>query len=611
MGSFFSMQSGRKFNGWWVSALICSVLAVQSFAQSDGQELRKVVATGAGMNEDQALKNAFTIAVQQVVGTIVDTETIVREDDTIRERILSASNGFIKSYKLIRQWQQDGLHQCSIEALVQIQQLKERLAEANISTFPASGPDLTAHDYTDKKRQADTSAILAKLINDLPNRVLGVQAHGDTVPIDSKQEGITRLKIPIIVFVDQKAYVQETAQLTTTLDKLALQRISGSIKLLRANSKYRDQGESLRTPAEQLLPNDQFNEGDNSLEGQSAKKAIDGLLQEAKQKLGTVPETPGVITLMSGVSATGSTKLSFYAMNKSTLGSLDATSPCRIVVTVALADADGAELDSSEHPFEPEDRNGQASPFVFEKGNKYRNFDGLDVRISPGLRTETGGSFLQISTSWTGDVFADIETEMLPRLKSVKLSVKWSGPNSGKTDASQRTEKRAKEHLELGNAPSPQPSSTPREERNAKSETEDPPASTESQFAASPDSTPQSVEVRSAEPVTPPPTPEAVETPDRRTLKGERYPQTRQHLLTMDDVKGMSNEQMRYAINEVYARYGATFPNVPDIQRQFQKFEWYHPKPRLTFEEVDRLMSDTERQNVKFLAQCRELKRSK
>jgi hypothetical protein len=30
-------------------------------------------------------------------------------------------------------------------------------------------------------------------------------------------------------------------------------------------------------------------------------------------------------------------------------------------------------------------------------------------------------------TSWTGDVYADIETEMVPRLKSVKVSVKWSG----------------------------------------------------------------------------------------------------------------------------------------------------------------------------------------
>jgi hypothetical protein len=73
----------------------------------------------------------------------------------------------------------------------------------------------------------------------------------------------------------------------------------------------------------------------------------------------------------------------------------------------------------------------------------------------------------------------------------------------------------------------------------------------------------------------------------------------------------MSINQMRYAINEAYARYGVTFPNTPDIQRQFQKFEWYHPNPGLTFEQVSRLMSDTERQNVKFLAQCRELKGSK
>jgi hypothetical protein len=81
-----------------ISAIICSVLIVQTFAQSEDQELRKVVATGAGMNEDQALGNAFTIAVQQAVGTIVDTETIVREDDTIREQILSASENLSKSF---------------------------------------------------------------------------------------------------------------------------------------------------------------------------------------------------------------------------------------------------------------------------------------------------------------------------------------------------------------------------------------------------------------------------------------------------------------------------------------------------------------------------------
>ena len=394
------MPSELKFNRW-VFAAVYAFLAVQSLAQSETQEFRKVVATGAGVDADGALKNAFKVAVEEAVGTLVDTETIVRENDTIQEKILSASNGFIKSYKVIRQWQQDGLHQCSIEALVEIRELKQRLAAANISTLAVSGANLAARVQTETAGQADTAAMLAKLINDFPNRVLRVQAHGEPVPIASKQEGITRLKIPIIVFVDQKAYTQETAQLITTLDKLALQKVSGTIKLLRANSKYRDDGESLRTPAEYLLPNDQFIGGDTSLEGQSAKEAINALRMEAQQRLGTLPETPGVITLMSGVAATGSSRLSFYAMNKSTLGSLDAAAPCRIVVTVGLADADGAELDSTEHSFEPEDRNRRAIGFVFEKRNKYTNLDGLDVRISPGL--ESDGDGLQISTSWTGD----------------------------------------------------------------------------------------------------------------------------------------------------------------------------------------------------------------
>jgi hypothetical protein len=430
MESYFSMQSGRKFNRWWVSALICSVLAVQSFAQSDSQELRKVVATGAGMNEDQALKNAFTIAVQQVVGTIVDTETIVREDDTIRERILSASNGFIKSYNVIRQWQQDGLHQCSIEALVQIRQLKERLAEANISTFPASGADLAARDYTDKKGQADTSAILAKRINDFPNRVLRVQAHGEPVPIPSKQDGVTRLKIPIIVFVDQKAYAQEIAELTTTLDKLALQRVTGNLKLGKREQANDPLRRGLRTSSGvRLLPNDEFFA--RSSGGQEfSTDAFYELKREAKQKFGTLPETPSVITLLSGFSATGTTRLSLYAMNKSALGSLDAAFPCRIVVTVGLADASGAQLDFIEHSFEPLDQNGMGNAFVFEENIPIRTLPDCDVWISPGMRTNGGGWDLVISTSWTGDVYADVETERLPRLKRIKLSVKWSGPNS-------------------------------------------------------------------------------------------------------------------------------------------------------------------------------------
>jgi hypothetical protein len=94
-------------------------------------------------------------------------------------------------------------------------------------------------------------------------------------------------------------------------------------------------------------------------------------------------------------------------------------------------------------------------------------------------------------------------------------------------------------------------------------------------------------------------------------LEGERYPQTRLRLLTPDDVKGMSVPQLRYALNEVYARYGACFPKNPEIQQQFQKFSWYHPNPSITFSDIDQSMSETEKENVKLLGEYRNARHSR
>lgn len=92
---------------------------------------------------------------------------------------------------------------------------------------------------------------------------------------------------------------------------------------------------------------------------------------------------------------------------------------------------------------------------------------------------------------------------------------------------------------------------------------------------------------------------------------GERYPQTRFRLLTADDLQGKSLTDLRYEINEVYARHGASFSNTPDIQQQFQKFSWYHPDPSISLSDIDWSMSDIEKQNIKLLAQYRDMLQSK
>src|ERR1700721_3602386 len=56
-----------------------------------------VVAEGIGKDEKEALKAAFRDAVGRVVGTLVDAETLVKNDPVISEKILEFSGGFDKT----------------------------------------------------------------------------------------------------------------------------------------------------------------------------------------------------------------------------------------------------------------------------------------------------------------------------------------------------------------------------------------------------------------------------------------------------------------------------------------------------------------------------------
>ena len=45
----------------------------------------EVVASGVGLDPDKALKDALMNAVQQVVGAIVDAETLIKNDDIVKD----------------------------------------------------------------------------------------------------------------------------------------------------------------------------------------------------------------------------------------------------------------------------------------------------------------------------------------------------------------------------------------------------------------------------------------------------------------------------------------------------------------------------------------------
>ncbi len=94
--------------------------------------------------------------------------------------------------------------------------------------------------------------------------------------------------------------------------------------------------------------------------------------------------------------------------------------------------------------------------------------------------------------------------------------------------------------------------------------------------------------------------------PPQKDFAGETYPETRSIRLTHADASRLSNDQIRHAINEMFARHGADF-GKETIKNQFRRFPWYTPRSGVSFEQIEsRDFSDIERTNLKLLGSVRD-----
>jgi serine/threonine protein kinase len=88
--------------------------------------------------------------------------------------------------------------------------------------------------------------------------------------------------------------------------------------------------------------------------------------------------------------------------------------------------------------------------------------------------------------------------------------------------------------------------------------------------------------------------------PADRSMAGERFAQTRMRILTANQVQNWSDDDLQYAINEVFARHGRRYEDKK-IAVLFAKQSWYHPRADLSNQQIEESLSDVEVQNIMML----------
>ena len=155
------------------------VLPVQGLAGESGDTI-SVVVSGVGRDANAALRNAYRAAVEQAVGSMVDADTLVRNDTVVSEQILSFSAGFVQTYRLLGKPTviDGGLVSLRIAAEVKRNVLDEGLRRVGVIRAQVDGGSLLAEAQTKMDSLDDAIGMLESLMEKLQTDVVTISLDG-------------------------------------------------------------------------------------------------------------------------------------------------------------------------------------------------------------------------------------------------------------------------------------------------------------------------------------------------------------------------------------------------------------------------------------------------
>lgn len=218
---------------------VVAFLVLAMTTASLAEDTVEVTAFGVGMTAQDAEKNALINAVQQAVGALIDSETLIKNEEVIYEHLYSASSGFVKKYDVKvppRKRPTDGLYETTIKAIVQKDRVGEQLAKSNVTVVKVDAKDIWAQAITTIQGQQQALELLEKYLPEAPLKILRarlITKDGKTGPEAAIPEvkadrdtGEAICTWNVEVSFDRNAYYEYVApRLTLILDKLVDQKL--------------------------------------------------------------------------------------------------------------------------------------------------------------------------------------------------------------------------------------------------------------------------------------------------------------------------------------------------------------------------------------------------
>lgn len=156
------------------STILAAIAALIFPLAAMADETQIVVATGTGNAVASAKKDAYRAAVEKVVGTLVDADTLVENDELIRDQVLTYSAAYVETAEVIGQPEKsaEGLIRVRVKAIVRKTKLEEKLRAVTSTSVVVSGEGLFAQMVSQQSQWEDAKKMIDSVFDKLPLKVL-------------------------------------------------------------------------------------------------------------------------------------------------------------------------------------------------------------------------------------------------------------------------------------------------------------------------------------------------------------------------------------------------------------------------------------------------------
>lgn len=192
-----------------------------------------VFATGIGIDRDRALKNALLNSVNQSLGTLVDSESLVKNESIVKDQILTYSDGYVeKSYIIKESKRQDGLFEVKIKASVKKNKIIEKLNQEKITIMKIDGNSIFGEAFTKQENSKSAEELFKKAFDGIPVSLFDVELL-DTKPSktflnkeNNTVEAVWKIKV---AYNKEKYYKNFVPTIERILEEMAIKKSKQSL----------------------------------------------------------------------------------------------------------------------------------------------------------------------------------------------------------------------------------------------------------------------------------------------------------------------------------------------------------------------------------------------